>query len=76
MSTFLGLQQDRRSSMFAEPGDEGALVFDGEGKTVGLMSVEDGKDKVPFGLAYVVPIDQVFEDMKALGLTDVKLANA
>lgn len=61
---------------FSHEGDSGSLVLDGNGKAVGLVIAgRGGEGSVP-DITAVVPLKEIFEDMKELGLKDIKFANA
>lgn len=78
VACFLGVQPDRP---FGAGGDSGSLVFDGEGKAVGLYSagIVVGRERViaPLDISFVYDINVIFKDIEAqLFLSDLKFANA
>ena len=72
---FLGVQPDRA---FGKAGDSGALVFDGERMAIGVFcaySTFGTAYVTPPDISHVIPLEDVFEDMKGMGLTNIKFAN-
>jgi hypothetical protein len=73
---FLGIQPDRP---FGAGGDSGSLVFDGDGRAVGLYCAgglvgREGKG-TPLDISYVIDINAIFADIETqLSLTDLKFA--
>ena len=76
MKCFLGIQP---KCAFGEPGDSGALVFDGQGKAVGIFSATTNHTQMshitPPDISHVIPLEDIFEDLRELGLMNIKFAN-
>ena len=76
MKCFLGVRPQRA---FGELGDSGSLVIDGEGKGIGILSACTSHPNAiyltPPDMTHVIPLDDIFEDLKGLGLADIKFAN-
>lgn len=62
---------------FADSGDSGSVVFDTEGRIVGLLFTGLRPQQNEEGYSYVTPIEDVFEDIKAYSrgeITDIRIA--
>ncbi|VUC25747.1 unnamed protein product [Clonostachys rosea] len=76
-STEAHVVQRNGNHQFSAPGDSGAMVYDQEGHALGLVfsklcpSVDQKGDY----LTWVIPIDQIFEDIKkTCGITDIQIS--
>ena len=61
----------------AKKGDSGSVVFDGDGAAVGLLFRGHMAQQAMGSYAYITPIEDVFEDIKAFSkkqITDIRIA--
>ncbi|KAK3350196.1 hypothetical protein B0T25DRAFT_550012 [Lasiosphaeria hispida] len=68
---------DVRKHWFAKKGDSGSVVFDTEGRAVGLLFRGQMVQQVVDSHAYITPIEDVFEDIKDFAkgqITDIRIA--
>lgn len=69
---FVPVENDEETE-FAAPGDSGSIVYNGEGQALGLLFRGNPRTH----LAYVTPLNDVFDDIKAFSedkVTDVRIA--
>ncbi|KAK4155595.1 hypothetical protein C8A00DRAFT_31542 [Chaetomidium leptoderma] len=77
--TFIGHAHHSPDGRFGDFGDSGAVVFDEEGRALGLLFTGQSPNQCPpYGINFVIPIEDVFEDIKAFSkgkITGVRIAN-
>jgi hypothetical protein len=61
---------------FADVGDSGAVVFDEQGRALGMLFTGQSPQQCGRGMCLVTPIEEIFEDIKALckDVTAVRIA--
>lgn len=72
---YLGLP-DPAEHWLASKGDWGSVVFNGDGAAVGLLCRGHTAQQAKGSYAYVTPIEDVFEDIKAFSskqITDIRI---
>jgi len=75
---FIGVAEQTPDNRFGDFGDSGAVVFDGTGTAVGLLFTGHSPHQCQgYAVCLVTPIEEVFEDIKALSknkITGVRIA--
>lgn len=65
----------RTETPFSNPGDSGSVVYDKDGKVVGLLFRGQIPNQASAGYTFVTPISDVFDDIKLMtGVEDVRVA--
>jgi hypothetical protein len=69
--------EDPASTWLSKRGDPGSVVFDEEGRALGLLSRGHRPQQAVNQCLYITPIEDIFDDIKKFskgGITDIRIA--
>jgi hypothetical protein len=74
---FLGMRDNSNRTTFSNRGDSGAIVWDSNGRALGLLFTGQQPQQTTDGYSLVIPVEDVFDSIKEMTkgkITDVRIA--